>query len=61
VVGAAVAVLFVDIHSGHIRFTVALDHAQEFPAIPFIEPGVIGNQVRRRNAFRAQIVYGQIQ
>ena len=39
--------LLVYIHSGHIRFSIALYHAQEIPTISFIKTGMICNQINR--------------
>lgn len=35
--------LCVNVHPSHVRFVVALDHAQELPAIPLIKAGMVGN------------------
>ena len=52
--------LSVDIHSCHVRFAVALYHAQKLPAVSFIKTGMICNQIDRRNAFRPHVRYNQI-
>ena len=39
--------LFMDIHSCHIRFAVALHHAEKLPAVALIETGVVGDQIGR--------------
>ena len=36
-----------NIHSCHMVFTVALDHAQELPTVSFIKRGMVGNQINR--------------
>lgn len=41
--------LQVNVHSCHIRFAIALHHAQELPPIPFVEAGVVSDQIDRRN------------
>ena len=43
--------LSVNIHPRHIRFAVALHHAQEFPTVSLIERGMVGYEIGRRNAF----------
>ena len=53
--------LSVDIHPGHVRFSVALNHAQKFPAVALIETGMVGDQIGRRNALGAQILNGHVQ
>ena len=45
------------IHPCHIRLTITLDHAQELPAVPFIEGCMIGDQIGGRNSFDAQIFH----
>ena len=49
------------IHPGHIRFTVALNHAEKFPAISFIEARMVSNQINRGNAFCAQVLNDYMQ
>ena len=39
--------LFMDIHSCHIRFAVALHHAEKLPAVALIKTGVVGDQIGR--------------
>ena len=46
----------VDIHSGHDFLTVALRHAEEFPAVALVKAGMIGQKIERRNAHRRQII-----
>ena len=53
--------LSVGIHSCHVRFAVALHHAQELPAVSFIKTGMICNQIDRRNAVRPHVRHNQIQ
>ena len=33
-----------DIHAAHVLVVVALHHAEELPAVPFVERGVIGDK-----------------
>jgi hypothetical protein len=33
--------LLVNVHPGHIRLAVVLDHAQELPAVPLIEANMV--------------------
>lgn len=53
--------LFVDVHSCHVRFAVTLDHAQEFPAVSFVESGVISNQIGGGDALCFQIFHSHVQ
>ena len=53
--------LSVDIHPGHVRFSVTLNHAQKFPAVALIETGMVGDQIGRGNALGAQILHGHVQ
>ena len=50
-----------DIHPCQIGFAVALHHAKELPSVPFIETGVVGNEINRRNAFGTQILHSHMQ
>ena len=50
-----------DVHTGHIRFAVALHHAQELPAVALIEVCMVGHEVGRRNSLAAQIFHGHVQ
>ena len=58
---AAKANLPVNIHPCHIRLTIALDHAQEFPAVPLIKVGMVSHKVGRRNALGTQIFHSHVQ
>ncbi len=42
--------LSVNIHACHIRLIVALNHAQEFPAVALIESRMICNEIHRCNS-----------
>ena len=53
--------LSMDIHPCQIRFSVSLNHAKEFPAIPFIKAGMIGNQIKGCDVFGPHFVHHHIQ
>ena len=51
----------VDVKARRFRLVLVPDHAQEFPAVPFVKPGMIGHEIQRRDHFRLHIVHRQIQ
>ncbi len=53
--------LSVNIQSCHIRLPVALGHAEEIPAVPFIETGMVCDEINGRDAFRFQVVNGHVE
>ena len=50
-----------DIHPGQIGFAIALNHAQELPAVALIKVGMVGDQIGRGNALGPQIFHSHIQ
>ena len=44
--------LSMNIHSCHIRFAVALNHAEKLPAVSFIEAHVVCNEIYRTYSLR---------
>ena len=45
-----------DVHPGHILFTIALDQAEKLPAVPFVKPGMICDQIDRRDTFGLKVI-----
>ena len=50
-----------DVHSGHVRFAIALNHAQKLPAVALVDAGVIGDQLGRGDALGPEVLHSHVQ
>ena len=50
-----------DVHPRHLRLTVPLHHAEEFPAVALIKPGEIRDQIQGADASGAHVLHSHIE